>query len=54
VLDIMAIIGEPIPPRTWRYWRAEGKIKPRNELGDTPRYWLDDVRKLRNQRTEVA
>lgn len=49
ILEIMKQIGEPIPPRTWRYWRANGKIPERNEWGAEPGYWLEDVRRLRNR-----
>jgi hypothetical protein len=49
ILAIMAQIGEPVPARSWRYWRANGKIPERNEWGAEPGYWLEDVRKLRNR-----
>jgi hypothetical protein len=52
ILAIMAQIGEPIPPRTWRYWRANNKIPERNEWGAEPGYWLEDVRRLRNRTQE--
>jgi hypothetical protein len=47
ILDIMAQIGEPISPRTWRHWRATGKIMSRNELGAEPKYYIEEVRHLR-------
>lgn len=47
VLEIMAQIGEPISPRTWRHWRATGAIQSRNELGAEPKYHIEEVRYLR-------
>ena len=48
---LMAELGQAIPERTWRRWRAEGRIKPRGEFADgTPGYWISDVRDLRNER----
>jgi hypothetical protein len=47
VLAVMARIGEPIPPRTWRRWRSEGRIASRSQWGTEPRYHLEEVRALR-------
>lgn len=42
ILEIMAEIGKPIPDRTWRYWRASGKLINRSEWTAEPAYWLED------------
>jgi hypothetical protein len=44
--EIMAEIGQPIPPRTWRWWRAQGKLINRSENTAEPMYWISDVRDL--------
>lgn len=49
VLEIMREIGRPIPERTWRYWRASGKLINRSEWSAEPAYWLEDVLALRAQ-----
>ena len=56
VLKIMGQIGEPISDRTWRFWRAEGKIQPQGELYGDPGYLLEEVRELRrnSRRREMA
>jgi hypothetical protein len=47
VLETMAQIGEPISERTWRHWRKTGAIQSRNELGVEPKYFIGEVRYLR-------
>lgn len=47
VLELMAQIGEPISDRTWRHWRKTGAIQSRNELGPEPKYFIGEVRYLR-------
>ncbi|PQM45681.1 hypothetical protein C1Y40_04125 [Mycobacterium talmoniae] len=54
VLDIMDGIGEPIPRRTWRSWRANGKLIDRSETGSEPRYWISDVRELRSAKPQKS
>ena len=43
---LMAEIGQSIPPRTWRYWRAQEKVIVRGWRGAEPMYWLSDVQEL--------
>lgn len=54
ILGFMADIGQPIPPSTWRKWRAEGKIQPRSHRGDTPLYWISDIRALADRKPQKA
>jgi hypothetical protein len=49
---LMEEIGQPIPPRTWRYWRAEGKIAARSWRDGEPMYWINDVRDLMAQKPQ--
>jgi len=50
ILIVMAEMGQPLSERTFRQWRASGKITARNEWGSSePRFWLNDVVKLRNK-----
>jgi hypothetical protein len=50
LLALMAQLGEPIPRGTWWTWRSNGLIESRNELGAEPKYWLEDARRLREER----
>lgn len=52
VQELMAQIGQPIPPRTWRYWRAEEKIIVRGWRGAEPMYWINDVKDLMAQKPQ--
>jgi len=60
ILNLMASINEPLSERTWRDWRAKGRIKirgyrrpdgskglTRHNDDDEPLYRLADVRRLR-------
>lgn len=49
VLEKMEEMGQPISERTWRWWRANGKITPRSEWDCEQRFQLNDVIKLRNK-----
>jgi hypothetical protein len=46
VLDIMAQIGRHIPRGTWWSWKQRGVIQSANEWGAEPRYLLEDVQDL--------
>lgn len=46
VQELMSQIGQPIPSRTWRYWRASGRIEARGWRGAEPMYWISDVQDL--------
>lgn len=50
VLDIMAQIGRHIPRGTWWSWRQRGIIESKNEWGAEPRYLLEDVQELWEER----
>jgi hypothetical protein len=50
LLALMGQIGEPIPRGTWWTWRSKGLIESRNEWGAEPKYWLEDARRLREDR----
>ncbi len=54
VSTTMAAIGEPIPDRTWRQWRAEKKLVVRGWRGAEPMYWISDVRELLAQKPQKA
>jgi hypothetical protein len=66
VLLIMDTLDERVPSRTFRRWRAEGKVKPsgfrngtritisRHGEDDEPLYRLSDVRKMRNRDTDAV
>lgn len=55
IQELMASIGEPISPRTWRHWRKEDKLIDRSEaLGSEPKYWIRDVRRLMAQKPQKA
>lgn len=60
VIDVMAMLGEPLNERTLRRWRQHGKLKPRgyrrpngrrgltrHNEDDEPEFLLSDVRKLK-------
>jgi hypothetical protein len=46
VQEVMRQIGQEIPSRTWRYWRANDKIIVRGWREGEPMYWIDDVKDL--------
>lgn len=50
ILLVMDYFGEPIAESTFRRWRAKGKIPARGHRNGKPRYWIADIRPLRNQR----
>lgn len=66
VLLIMTALEEPLPDRTFRHWRATGRIKPRgyrrpdgrltltrHSDADEPVYRLADVRRLKGEPDKV-
>lgn len=53
ILDTMKHIGEPISDRTWRHWRKTGAIQSRNELGAEPKYFIGEVRHLRQTQAKT-
>lgn len=53
ILETMKQIGEPISDRTWRHWRKTGAIQSRNELGAEPKYYIGEVRYLRQQYAKI-
>lgn len=46
---VMEYFGEPLPPSTFRRWRASGRLQPRGHRDGKPRYWPKDIRALRNR-----
>lgn len=55
IVALMEEMGSPVSERTLRAWRAAGKLVPRSEWGaDEPRFWLNDVVKLRNRHDAAA
>lgn len=54
ILDRMNAIGEPISDRTWRDWRAKGKLTVRGQLNGEPAYWIDDVLELIAQKPQKS
>jgi hypothetical protein len=52
IKTLMEEIGQPIAPRTWQYWRREGKIEARGWRGAEPMYWISDVQDLMAQKPQ--
>lgn len=61
--ELLAEIDEPVKERTLQHWAKTGQLKPRgywrpggsrgikqHSDKDTPGYWLDDARRLRDQK----
>lgn len=53
ILETMKHIGEPISDRTWRHWRKTGAIQSRNEVGAEPKYYIGEVRYLRQNLSKL-